>query len=307
MKTLFNLYCDDSIRTHYLQSMSPHVPLAFQEQFYEQWQLEQWETALVDEIPIPTPSFRDSLSFSHLNLAERQAAYQRFYRALCSTWLLFDDLWSIRVSRHPSVLATKDAFDVFTQDRWVDNKISDLHEKIEVVEVLEFVWLFLVRKLFPNPDELTAYFLAAGHEFLPDAERSTSVAAKWIYGLQWLVIYLRPPHIIELFIDICNSGERAINMPDYLKSLGLSDELFGLPEGDTTHHYPPPSLELHSIEFHGINRLIDGDDKIILPYHMGWLHEWGIYFYGRWASDLRGKPIFFPQPTDKLIRHIKED
>ncbi|QKX53946.1 uncharacterized protein TRUGW13939_01026 [Talaromyces rugulosus] len=207
MKVLFDLYFDSAIRPFYLQSVIP-------------WRTDQrdhWYVELAYETPMPPPSGRDIES---LQTAEKQRAYERFYRGLCSHWITVDEIWLARISRYPTSILRLYIFERI-RDRWEDHPARDVREKLQAVEIIEFVWGFLGRKIFRDPERLSDWLLGkdAKEQFLDSFERSES----WLYLVRMSSNYLRPPQIIELLGDMWNPRSRPFNKATYLHSTGLFD------------------------------------------------------------------------------------
>lgn len=125
MKTLFDLYCDSTIRPYYLRS-----PLPDKSGTNEGC---RWDMTLAYEIPLPPFSCHD---INSLEFATKHRAYERFYRALCSHWAMVNELWLARISRYPTSAIRNSAFEtIWTY--WLDHPARNLGQKVETIEVVE--------------------------------------------------------------------------------------------------------------------------------------------------------------------------
>ncbi|OKL57794.1 hypothetical protein UA08_07021 [Talaromyces atroroseus] len=293
MKFLFDLYCDSTIRPEFLRSMIPYVADGLP-------QTNRWKINVAYEVPLSLPSCQDLES---LRASEKQRAYERFYRALCSHWRLLNRIWALRISRYWTPEA-KSAVFAQSWKSWVDDSTREsLQEKFEAIEVIDYVWDFLARKTFPNPDRLSAW-LRGDMEMQELQDPPESAADNWLYFFHTTKHYLRPPHIIELLNHVWNPGRRALEQPAYVHSLGLfyfPGEVH--PEGVQNDNgvfmiqEPPGIFFLFNwIELAGIYRLLDTSTGEL------WKH----YRYRHWVNDLRGRVLFSPEPDDRLLERIRK-
>jgi hypothetical protein len=179
MRLLFDFYCDTSIQTSYSVA---------------RWQAseEGWE----GEGPLPPPVGCTCDGFQALNARERQRSYQRFYKALTAHWAMVEMLWVARVAAYHSPDLRDEAhariWDLFT------NTTRSLQEKIDIVEVVDFVWGYLARKNFHLPS--FSIWLQGQREEIVRDYRLGDETEDWQYFVQCVLEFLRPPHILELLI-----------------------------------------------------------------------------------------------------------
>ncbi|KAH1406990.1 hypothetical protein KXX64_008807, partial [Aspergillus fumigatus] len=121
MRVLFLLYCDSSIQASFSLSA------------ISSWYDEEVEKdeEFAREMPLPVPSGTSCEAFTRMSTAQRQRSYQRFYKAVMAHWVAVEMLWFAKV-KFINLLG----------------KQRPLQEKIDVVEVVDFVWNFLGRKIF---------------------------------------------------------------------------------------------------------------------------------------------------------------
>jgi hypothetical protein len=139
MKALFQLYCDSNIRPSYLRSI-------FWQAAPED-QTIRWQKAVDYEVSLPTPYGKECKTLRSMAIADKMAAYARFYRSVCSHWLCVNITWAAGISRHADSKACKNTFGLIKL-LWCDDLERSLQEKIEAIEVTDFVWGFLARKVF---------------------------------------------------------------------------------------------------------------------------------------------------------------
>jgi hypothetical protein len=293
MKVLFDLYFDSTIRPFYLQSLLPHQP----------WRLqtEQWVMEVAYETPMPPPSGRDIES---LQTAEKQRAYERFYRGLCSHWTTVDELWLARISRYSTSKLQFEAFDKIWA-LWLDHPARDVREKLQAVEIIEFVWGFLGRKIFRDPERLSDWLLGedAEEEFLDD-----SPSGNWMYFVHVVSQYLRPPQIIELLDDMWNPRSKPFDKATYLHSSGLFDSSRkGYREAiDGDGSSPNTFYPVEYIEADGMNRLFKHYRVEEDPEDVNYESPWDRYKYCQWVNHLRGRALLSPDRTQRTTAPTNE-
>lgn len=138
-----------------------------------------------------------------MTMANKMAAYTRFYRSVCSHWLCVNITWAAGVSRYADTATLEDTF-YNIKYLWCDNIERSLHEKVEATEVADFVWGFLARKIF-----LVVNSLEDVSQWVDDIEQ---LDQQIFYGREIMfghtcfvrlaTFYLSPPHIIELLYDM---------------------------------------------------------------------------------------------------------
>ncbi|KAF5016744.1 hypothetical protein F66182_11469 [Fusarium sp. NRRL 66182] len=294
MKVLFHLYCDASVQPFYLRSLFPHsaglgAPA-------------EWEVALAYETSIPSPSYRDTDS---LVPSVKYTAYERFYRSLCSHWLTVRELWLARVSRYPTSTIRNDAFDK-VWEKWMDHPTRGFREKFEMIEVTDFVWGYLGRKIFGDPHRLADWLSGenARRDFLDDAE---SIHGNWLFFVRFVAQYLQPPHIIELLNASWNPRSEPLWKGQYLHSLGAFDGMVeGHPEIEDADSSPESFFHLSLLEADGMDRIVSGEsDDSESDDSYEYENHWESYRHSHWIEHWRGQLLLSPETEHQLLQRIR--
>ncbi|KAJ6093408.1 hypothetical protein N7486_008697 [Penicillium sp. IBT 16267x] len=104
--------------------------------------------AMASEDVLPMPCGFPSPDIDALTTQERIRSYERFYNALVSHWVAVETLWITRTQTWSNAKEFDEAFEL-VYDMWTNNSQRSLQEKIDIVEIVDFVWGFLGRKPFP--------------------------------------------------------------------------------------------------------------------------------------------------------------
>lgn len=306
MKVLFQLYCDSAIRPAYIRSIFWQAKPEDQNQ--------QWQNAAAYELPIPFPSDKECRTLQPMTTAEKMAAYSRFYRSVCSHWLCANLTWAAGISQYVDGLDCRATFD-YIRVAWCDNFDRWLPEKIEAVEVTDFVWGFLARKLF-GPPELIKQWVGTGQIMLEPILFNPENMMRFTRLVRLATFYISPAHILELLRDMWGPSEegegRRLNKKAYLRKLGLWDNQFGVAKGSNDQAPFLFSTDLlNLIEWWGVDRIVEGDDDDAEIEFSGYRDamdesKWREYRLCRWIDDLRGRPILYPETKEQLIHRIKQ-
>lgn len=280
MKVLFNLYCNREVRTYYLRS-----PLS-----YEETGDSEWAKALAAELSLLRPSNNDSIYVRKLESSVKRRAYERFYRSLCGHWQMVNMICKAKVAFYETSSTRNRHFDGLWE-RWWDDPGRDLGEKVDTLEVVDFVWGFLGRKIFPDPGGLPVWLEWDGPErFLDERE---SALRNWHFFIVWVTQYVRPPHIIELLFCkwelISTKGREGAR---YLQNLGFLDLQEGHCEYDDEHTPPEAFFEISCLELDGIARLACGH-----------LDDEGKWY--NWSDKLKGQVLF--RQDDRVIQCLMKE
>jgi hypothetical protein len=208
-------------------------------------------------------------------IADKMAAYARFYRFVCSHWLCVNITWAAGISQHTDSKACEETFGN-VKLLWCDDVERSLQEKIEAIEVTDFVWGFLARKLFEvdvEPDNCPDWLHWNEHIFEP-----VIFSQYYMLGYTRIVrlatFYLSPPNIIEILHDKWRPDEeeesesdsenkrlryrnKKLDKRSCLRKLGLWDEKFGVFEGSDgqvpVSHFSTNLFNM--VEWWGVNRI----------------------------------------------------
>jgi hypothetical protein len=284
MRILHDLYCDSAINEAYLNSAFPYLSEDLVPEIFG---------AMVDEPALPVPSGPSSVDFEEMSANRRQQSYQRFYKALTRQWMSVELLWFVRTRTVPNAREFDKAFER-TWRMWEHNPTRSISDKIDIIEVVDFVWGFLGRK----PFSLSSVPDWAGdeddHEFLHPQFTELS---NWGYFVMTISQYLRPPHIIELLLWMWNCSRWNLNRPAFLQRLGLFDTHEGIQDvvgGSSAENFVPRTIVEKDIE----SSFAHTQDVATL------VSQWEAYRSNRWPLDARARVFFRETMTKELLIEI---
>jgi hypothetical protein len=250
MKVLFDIYCNSSIRAAYLETclIRPERSTFGDDE-------DEGGFPSSDDPPAP-PSDGFCDGFKQLSFKAKNRAYQRFYQALTAHWVAVEFAWlsKIRIYRDAQ---DRERFFNKVRDMWTDNDSRTLQEKLDIIEIVDFVWVFLVRKIFYSPSCLLDWFDSpfegrGSPDGIPSLGQSS--LAMWLapfleddgideipnslcnpmfvhryseFFIKDATEYLRPTHIIELLLLLTWSPEKPwkVDRFEYLRKLGFVDTI----------------------------------------------------------------------------------
>ncbi|KGO55791.1 hypothetical protein PEX1_062410 [Penicillium expansum] len=209
MKLLFDLYCDPLIRESFMRSAILDESDGVQ-------------NTLMSEEVIPNLSISCS-KMNQIKSTRTQKAYKRFYQALTAHWVSTETFCIARGADYETSKEHIECFD-YVWDVRVDNPGRALEEKLDILEVVDFVWGFLGRKIFPGENTISDW---VDQDYLELSEPA-SPELNWLYFLLQTTQYLRPPHTLELLSlvtwvqpEACVIGDKS----KYLSDLGFSSRV----------------------------------------------------------------------------------
>ncbi|RLL96083.1 hypothetical protein CFD26_102244 [Aspergillus turcosus] len=271
MKALFHVYCKKSVRATYLGDWATSwhgYPGTDDETETD----DENETSGANETVRPSTKGVCN-SFAQLPLQEKQRAYERFYRALTAHWVAVELTWVIRVSKHQTERDFK-RWEKKVYDRWSDNPQRSLEEKLDIFEILDFVWYFLVTKIFDHAGTVADWIEVAPESATPHGFSPLEQYVSHIEGLDHPLQYdadtagvdytndfiedltssIRPPHVIELLLRFAwdPNSQSDFDRPEYVRKLGLLDRCYRW-EQTKAGEFRTDDSELYTIE------LPDGD------------------------------------------------
>lgn len=287
MRLLFDLLCDSCVQESYSVSVFPCLPLDD----------EDW-VALAGEDTLPTPSRSRHAILDEVDDEQKQRSYQRFYKALTAHWTAVEALWLARAQVYTTSKQCDKSFGL-VWTKWTNNPDRPLEEKIDLVEVVDFVWGFLGRKCFPVssvPAWLEGEREETMQEYLDD---NGTVASNWPFFVQRVIQYLRPPQVIELLLSMWKlHDDQNLDRPTYLQRLGFSDVFEGIIEGEdgwvSTDTWFPITVVESDVE-NGLYYMEDGPSLVA---------KWDHYRRVMWPSDARTKVLFRNESGQELVERI---
>ncbi|EED13668.1 conserved hypothetical protein [Talaromyces stipitatus ATCC 10500] len=310
LKLLFSLYFDSTIRPSYLRSVFWQRP---------DCQHSRWQKAVDYEIPLEPPSGQTCTTLRDMSSTDKAEAYTRFYRAITSHWLHINLTWLAGISKYPDRPSCDSTFSQIDSLWYNDRERATLIQKLEAIEVTDFIWGFLARKIFADPDQIDSWISSPGHldneTILWDVPLDASSFARLV---RIATFYLPPPHIIELLVDMWASPEPGgrLNKRDYIQKLGFFDTKHGVLEqdGEQVIVFSWFSTEImFMIEWVGVDWTLKDkgislqlgmmssvDDPLVYT-------QWRRYRVSRWIDDFRGKCILFPETEEEIIKRIEQN
>lgn len=218
---------------------------------------------------------------------QKQAAYRRFYKALVTHWVAIEHLSIARAVAYPTA-KERNLHMKWVHELWRNNRDRPLQDKLDIVEVADFVWEFLARKVFD-----TTHLGVPFHE---------SRLRK---------LYLRPPHLIEaLILSAWPYPDSFSDSFGILESPSFHYDKTGVitgkeaDQGGADHTNFNSDIDLEDDVGNSLVRLQDEDMSATnelrsqrkLDYRLGW----SSYRRRQWKTDDRGK-VLFRTDTDELL------
>lgn len=294
MKVLYELYSDRVIQLCYFLSVPSFSPLDESEEFAD---------AVANEGFLPQPSSFSKKNALQLSTMQKQRAYQRFYKALTAHWVAVESLCLAKAADYQTSsqrnCRLKNVWDI-----WTNNAGRTLLEKLEVLEVTDFIWDFLGRKIFQGVDAPSKW-LAGGSENLLSyhTDEQYTEQENWLHFIRDVAQYLRPPHFIELLLlavwDTRSSGR--INRSAYLQGLGFSrmGAVQQVDEINQTQDFFPLAV----LEEDVVNELIGGEGSMARKRKYCQL-RWDQYRCERWVHESRTKILLREENSDQIFNSI---
>ena len=216
MRLLFDFYLDKAITEAYLLSRFSYTSAGYTSDTTE---------ASANEGNTPRPS-RIPSAYANLIVPEnRNHAYERFYKALTAQWIAIEKLWKVRSQVWPNAQAFDDAFDSAIKS-WTNNQARPFEEKLDVVEIVDFVWGFLGRKAF-DLSSVSSWLEGdlARERYI---DQNESEVGNWGFFVRSVIQFLRPPQIIQLVLSSWYPSSWNYDRPGFLRNLGLFDTWEGI-------------------------------------------------------------------------------
>jgi hypothetical protein len=226
MRLLFAIYLDKATMEAYVRSVFSFTPGVNEPDTTE-------ESAFEGDIPKPSPN--PESCENRTTLASRQGGYERFYKALTAQWMSIEKLWRVRSQVWPNAQKFDDAFDA-TLRQWINNPGRPMKEKIDIAEIVEFVWGFLGRKTI-RFSEFSSW-LEGEDDLVRDQylDQDESKVGNWGFFVRSVVQFLRPPQILQLVLSYWYPSSWNFDRSGFLRHLGLFDTW----EGVLINAHPSP-------------------------------------------------------------------
>lgn len=280
MRVLYDLYCDSAINEAYSVSTFPYIT---------DLSVSKTTEAMASEAALQLPSGPVSASVEEMSTKQSYQSYQRFYKAVTRHWISVELFWLVRTQSFPNAGEFDKAFDRACRV-WDQNPTRPLSDKLDIIEVVDFVWGFLGRKAF-HPSSVPAWLQDLGEDVLQEyLDGNETEASNWGFFVRSTFQYLRPPNIIELLLWMWNSSRWIFNRPKFLQHLGLFDTWEGIQEDDSGMSHADNWIPITIVENDIESSVTHMQDVATFA------TQWKEYRYSRWPLDARGR-IFFRDPT----------
>ena len=288
MKLLFSLYCDPLIRQYFSSSIPSYAP---------------FDETDINEGPLPPPQLLHDVEANSHDVTKQRRAYQRFYRAITAHWVAVESLCLAKVTNHEKSSQHNHIFG-YVWRIWTNNPNRPLPEKLDVLEVTDFVWGFLGRKVFHGIDKPSVWLQSEPEEsrwLFSDEQFSEN--ENWSFFVRTLAQHLRPPDIIELLlVGWSRELKWEINKVDYLRTLGLFREPASVQQVDEARD-PDTFFDLITLEEDVVNSLTaewDVGNKNTDHFRM----RWNQYRIGMWNYESRAVRLYAEEETDEVFQKI---
>ncbi|EEH04640.1 conserved hypothetical protein [Histoplasma capsulatum G186AR] len=225
---------------------------------------------------------------------------QRFHQSLSAQWLAIEALCLWRVSVFQTSQEKLQVFEKILKI-WTDNPHREVSETMDILEIFDFVWGFLLRRIFGDVTDLSSWLPPLDlnlsiHFILHDLEESW----KWDAFIRFLLPHMRPSNIIELLVlrTWNPSLSWPPDKPNFLRQLGFFDTWDGICLVNDVHFpydtYIAPSL----VENDVLRRLKQyGSSSDIIE-------VWKVYRDEAWIKDARGKVLSWDEDQGWIIKQI---
>lgn len=273
MKLLWGLYCDPPIRESYMRS-------AVLDESHGICKV------LASEDSMPGPSSSCSVK-NQTGTKQLGKAYVRFYQALTAHWVATE---TYSIARGVVYETSDEYLECFgyVWDLRVDNPGRTLAEKLDVLEVVDFVSGYLGRKVFQGEDSTSDWIEGPDYsDWVGEDSPDT-----WLNFYLHTTQFLRPPHIIELSLLLTWAGPQACGIkskPDYLRQLGSTLEAAEVRFRESNAASPETFIPVHVVDEDVVNSLDQHCEKATLDDVQ---HMWQRYREGGWNFQAKGKIYF---------------
>lgn len=284
MKILFDLYCDPLIRDPYIRSATLN-------------ESQEVEKILMSEDHIPNPS-TSCLMVNQIDTTQYKNAYQRFYQALTAHWVATETLCIVRGANYETSNECLECF-AYAWALRIDNPGRALAEKMDVLEVVDFVWGYLGRKVFQEENAISDWI--DDPEYLEPLYED-SPEPPWLYFLLQITQYLRPPHIIELLLLLTWVEPQACGIrskSSYLSQLGFPPDVSKVFFGGAGS--PETFIPVHVVDEDVVNSLTK---RWSSGSQVNAQDAWEKYREGRWNSDAKGRLLFDELSSAQWVQRI---
>ena len=289
LRILQNLYLDPVVGTKYSDSIFPYV----EDDNPADTMVLTKTAAKVSRLPDLSLEERRSRPFN-----ARQT--QRFYKALTSYWFAVESHWLLRRSVNDTWEELWKLGDL-VEDIWSGKHSRDFLESVDVIEVFDFVYGFLLRVIFPNA-ETARPWLGLNRSYF---ESGSFNSADWRFLVQNCRLFLRPAHIIKLLAMACPSAESTWprDKMEYLQLRGA----FEISEGTARTDHPDGRtldfwFDIRSLEEGARCKL--GDEGPVDDANL--FHALWRKFRSVWKLEARWTLFWWANSSDDVVARIQK-
>lgn len=137
-----------------------------------------------------------------------------------------EKLRKVRIQVWPNAQKLDDAFNS-TLRQWTNNPARPIREKLDIVEIVDFIWGFVGRKAFhvsDVPSWLEGEDDLVRDQYIDQWKRSW----EWGFFVRGVIQFLRPPQIIQLVLSSWYPSSWNFDRSGFLRNLGPFDTWNGV-------------------------------------------------------------------------------
>ena len=282
MHLLFDLYIDKDIAGAYSLSRFSYTSAVFTTDTTE---------LSANEEDTPKPSRVSSAYANTMVPEDKKYAYERFYKALTAQWIAVEKLWKVRSQVWQNAQAFDDAFDSAIKT-WTNNPARPFEEKLDIVEIVDFVWGFLGRKTF----DLSSVSSWLEGDLVREQyiDQTESEVGNWGFFVRSVIQFLRPPQIIQLVLSSWYPSSWNYERPEFLRNLGVFDTWEGILVDAQESPMSDNWIPLHIVD----------DDVGNSFLHMVNAKEiterWESYRDSQWSAEIKGN-LFLRRNAEREV------
>jgi hypothetical protein len=296
-KTAQKLYTHPSVRLCYLRSNFPYTPPGSNPSREYGEIIETLKKNPVEHIHLrsqETHTSEEILDSPMLN--SRQS--QRFYKAFIAHWTAVEALRFVELSNcitpEQKTLAHRQM-----QNIW-SGKERTLRESLDVLEVYDFLYGYLLKYTFREMNEIEAWI--GTHEirfFMP----FKNVCTSWGSFVKTASLHVRPPDVVEMLLDSLSSNSTSA-IPDrveYFRTRGFFDM-----RDDTRAINPTlePKFGLDQLEI-AVGLRLGSEQHKVSHSSSKPIDIWS-HFRGEWPTKARGIVFDWESSDEVLIVRLLE-
>ncbi|KAJ6047186.1 uncharacterized protein N7446_012020 [Penicillium canescens] len=290
MRLLFAIYLDKAINEAYVNSTFSYTSGVNRPDTTE---------ASASEGDMPKPSQIPGSCANGTIPEDRKGGYERFYKALTAQWVAIEKLWRVRSQVWPNAQKFDDAFDS-TLRQWTNNPARPIREKLDIVEIVDFIWGFAGRKAFHVSD--VPSWLEGEDDLVRDQyiDQNESEVGDWGFFVRSVIQFLRPPQIIQLVLSSWYPSSWNYDRPGFLRHLGLFDTWDGVLVDDQDSPMSDNWVPLDIVDDDVGNSFAHMDNSKEVE------RRWEKYREVLWPKEIKGKLFLQTTAEREILCKISE-